>query len=211
MILVGASTTALAEYGAAVVWCATTETPAVVAATRARVGTSLAVSDLSARQLQILLQVEDPNFYGHHGLDWSTPGAGLTTITQADVKLMYFEKFEPGVAKLRQSLIARFVLDRLVSKDAQLELFINGVYMGDVGSVEVRGFEAAARIYFRIPFRSLDEEQYITLVAMIIAPNAYSIRSAPERNAERGRRIRRLVAGSCTPSGWLDVELDGCR
>jgi membrane carboxypeptidase/penicillin-binding protein len=56
--------------------------------------------------LQALLTVEDPHFYTHDGIDASTPGAGITTITQGLVKLYYFHPFKPGIAKLRQSLIA---------------------------------------------------------------------------------------------------------
>ena len=43
---------------------------------------ALQVSDLTPRQLDILLKVEDPNFFNHHGVDFTTPGAGITTITQ---------------------------------------------------------------------------------------------------------------------------------
>ena len=42
--------------------------------------------DLSQRQKEILIKVQDPGFYNHNGIDLSTPGAGLTTITQAIVK-----------------------------------------------------------------------------------------------------------------------------
>ena len=41
----------------------------------------LNLADMSEDRIQKLLIIEDPNFYKHHGIDFLTPGAGLTTIT----------------------------------------------------------------------------------------------------------------------------------
>jgi membrane carboxypeptidase/penicillin-binding protein len=98
--------------------------------------------------IEALLRVEDPQFFTHHGIDLSTPGAGLTTITQGLVKQLYFERFTPGFAKLKQSLIAIFALDALVSKDTQLQLFINTVYLGENEGQSVNGFAQGAQAYF---------------------------------------------------------------
>jgi membrane carboxypeptidase/penicillin-binding protein len=87
------------------------------------------LSSLSSRQLEILLKVEDPRFFEHKGVDFSTPGAGITTITQGLVKHLYFDQFRPGIAKIRQTLIAVYVLNPLMSKEDQLRLFINTVYL----------------------------------------------------------------------------------
>ncbi len=86
----------------------------------------LEVNDLSTSQLNILLKVEDPNFYHHEGVDIKAPGAGWTTITQSLVKMYYFEGgFKPGFLrfnKIRQTLIARFVFNKKISKNDQLKL-----------------------------------------------------------------------------------------
>ena len=68
-------------------------------------------NELNDRQKTIIIKVQDPGFYNHHGIDLSTPGGGLTTISQAIVKKLYFEKFTPGIGKIKQSIIARFVVD----------------------------------------------------------------------------------------------------
>jgi len=62
---------------------------------------SLESSDFTLRQIDILLTVQEPGFYKHQGIDLSTPGAGITTLTQAVVKKLYFEKFTPGIAKIK--------------------------------------------------------------------------------------------------------------
>ena len=192
--------TAAAYYGW-VVYTAREYTVATVLPNTQTARFPLSPSDLAPRQQEILIQVEDPQFFRHGGFDLSTPGAGITTITQALVKHLYFEKFEPGIAKLKQTLIAAFALDPLMPKEEQLRLFLNTVYLGH----GVRGFEQAAQVYFHKPFKQLAEDEYIAIVALIIAPEVFDIQKHPERNAERVARIKRLVSGDYEPRGLFDV------
>jgi membrane carboxypeptidase/penicillin-binding protein len=161
----------------------------------------LQLSSLTTRQLDILLRIEDPQFYVHKGVDLSTPGAGITTITQGLVKHIYFDNFKSGLAKIKQTLIARYVLDPLMSKDMQLRRFINTVYLGP----EIRGFEQAANYYFKKDFDQLTEDQYISLVAMIIAPATFSVEKYPERNKLRVERIKQVINGKYKPKGVFDL------
>ena len=161
----------------------------------------LEVADLSPRQLEIVLKVEDPNFFTHKGVDFSTPGAGITTITQALVKLLYFEKFTPGFAKLKQTAIARFALDPLMDKNDQLRRFINTAYLGP----DAKGFPQAAKVYFGKSFAQLSEDEYTALVAMLIAPATFDVKRYPARNRERVERIRRVVSGDYIPRGLCDL------
>lgn len=165
----------------------------------------LALADLPEERLQALLRVEDPGFYQHQGVDFWTPGAGLTTLTQAMVKYLYFENFRPGFQKIEQSLIARFAVSPLVSKDDQLTVFVNTAYFGKYRDQEVRGFPQAAEAYFGKPFSDLTRREYLALVAMLIAPNSYCPRRHPERNAARVERIEALLSGRYVPTGVLDV------
>lgn len=161
----------------------------------------LAVSDLSPRQIEILLKIEDPRFFKHSGVDLTTPGAGITTITQALVKHLYFDKFHPGVAKLKQTAIAKFALDPLMPKSDQLRLFINTAYLGP----NVKGFAQASETFFAKPFANLTEDEYIALVATLIAPASFDVKRYPDRNRERVERIKRVVSGEYVPRGLFDV------
>ena len=161
--------------------------------------------DLTKKQLDILLAVQDPNFFKHQGIDLSTPGAGITTLTQALTKKLYFKRFKPGLAKIRQTLIARFALHPLVSKEDQITMFLNLIYLGKVDSNHAVGFGQAAKIYYMKPFQQLTEDQFISLVAMIIAPKTFNPVTYPQRNAERSRRIKKLVAGEYKPKGLFDM------
>ena len=165
---------------------------------------SLSIDDLTPRQIEILLAVQDPAFYEHSGMDLSTPGAGLTTITQAIVKKLYFDPFKPGLAKIRQTLIALCAVDSIIPKDDQLRLFLNIMYFGNLDGKPIIGMEQAARSYYHTSVKELNEDAYISIVAMIIAPKTFHIRHHPEWNAERSRRIKQLISGEYTPRGLMD-------
>jgi membrane carboxypeptidase/penicillin-binding protein len=150
----------LAAYYAQVVYAARQYTREVVlpqAKARIASGEPLA---LTPRRLDILLQVEDPRFFEHGGVDLTTPGAGITTITQGLVKQLYFEKFEPGLAKIKQTLVAACALDPLMPKELQLDLFFHTVYLGP----RAKGFAQAAETYFHKPFAQLTEEDRKSVV-----------------------------------------------
>lgn len=160
--------------------------------------------DLSGRQKEILVKVQDPGFYGHDGIDLKTPGAGLTTITQAIVKKLYFKKFRPGIAKIEQTLIACLAVDGLISKDEQVTLFINTMYFGKVDGKPVIGLKSAANAYYRKPLKTLTEEEYISLIAMIVMPSTFHLLDHPEWNRDRTNRIKALLSGKYKPKGLMD-------
>lgn len=160
--------------------------------------------ELSPRQLEILIRVQDPRFFHHKGLDFSTPGAGLTTITQAIVKQLYFNPFKPGIAKVKQSLIARFIVHNFVSKQDQLTLFLNTLFFGRVDGKPVTGLASAAQAYYQCSVNDLTEDQYISLIAMIVMPGTFHLLEHPEWNAARVSRIKSVLAGEYQPRGFMD-------
>lgn len=167
---------------------------------------TLSKADLSSRQLEILLTVEDPTFFSHHGIDLRTPGAGLTTITQSLVKILYFDHFKPGLAKIKQSLLAFFVLDPMISKDDQLKLYLNRMFLGtDANNQPIIGFQNAAQVYFNKDFQDLTEDETIAIVAMIIAPQVFHIKNRPQLSQERVARIKKLLTGEYQPKGLFDM------
>src|SRR5687767_14326717 len=103
----------------------------------------LELNDLTNEQQQALLKVQDQNFYRHKGFDISTPGTGVTTISQGLVTMYYFDNLKPGIQKIKQTLIARFAFDIMTPKDTILKLFINDVYLGQHNGKAINGFENA--------------------------------------------------------------------
>lgn len=184
--------------------------PSVLATARAFEAEGLRVADLPAGWKAILLAVEDPAFYDHHGLDLRTPGAGLTTITQGLVKTHYFERFRPGpVAKLQQSVYA-LELDRAMAKDLQLTLLLNTASLGPGPEGWVRGFPDAAEAYFGKSVAELDRRQFVTLVAMLIGPGTFHPSRGADKLNHRIGRIEALLAGRCRPMDWRDVYYRDC-
>ncbi|HLA11917.1 MAG TPA: biosynthetic peptidoglycan transglycosylase [Pyrinomonadaceae bacterium] len=173
----------------------------------------LQLEDISDEYQNILLAVEDPGFYDHHGVDFNTPGAGWTTITQAIVKVYFYNGFTPGFLryrKLEQSVIA-WVFDMRVDKRTQLLIFVNSAYFGNHNGREIVGFEDASRAYFNTTFTGLSKNQFLSLVAMLIGPNEFHVDRQPVRNRERVQRIQRLLMRGCTPNGFRDVYYESCQ
>lgn len=189
------------------IWRAKQRTPAVLAV--AAKG-ELSLDEVGQRRLDMLVRVEDPGFYSHRGVDFSTPGAGMTSITQSLVKRFYFDNFQPGFAKLEQSLIARFVLDPAMSKPAQLKAYLNHSHFGWRDGRPIVGLAQAARTYYGRDFFELSEREFLSLVAMGIAPKSYDPIRQPEANAERVRRMGAMLAGKCAPQGLRDVTYRAC-
>jgi membrane peptidoglycan carboxypeptidase len=198
---------ALFAYEGFALWRATQRTPQVVA--KAATG-ELKLGGLPNRRIAMLIKIEDPNFWAHRGVDFSTPGAGMTTITQSLVKRFYFDDFQPGFAKLEQSLIARFVLDPAMPKQAQIAAYLNHSHFGWRNGSPIIGLSAAARAYYRRDPAELDDRQFLSLVAMLRAPRDLDPQRKPAANAERVRRIEAMLAGRCAPQGLNDDGYRAC-
>lgn len=166
------------------------------------------MEDLSAEQLDALLKIQDPGFYNHKGVDFSTPGTGVTTISQGLVKMYYFDHFEPGIKKVEQTLIARFAFDPLTPKDTILKLFINEAYLGQEDGKPLKGFEDASLFYFGKRFKQLSWEEYLSLIAMIRAPYHFHYKNKPEQNQERVARIKTVLSGAYVPKDNSDLFYD---
>lgn len=172
----------------------------------------LEVANLTPDQQQLLLKVQDPNFYSHPGADFSSSASGWTTITEGLVKQLYFKQFHPGflhLGKLRQILLA-IGFNRRVPKEEQLHLFINRVYLGNVDGRLVYGFDDAAHVYYGKQFAGLSRQEYVSLVATIVAPAAFNPATHRQENLERAARIERLLKGECASSGKADVFYRNC-
>lgn len=183
-------------------------TQSYVASAYSKWGNSVNVSDVGAERIDLLLAVEDPTFYTHRGVDLDTPGVGMTTLTQGLVKLLYYPNgFKPGIAKIRQTLIAQYALDALVSKEEQLRLFLNIAYFGSVDGQPVHGFLAASKVYFNKGVSELTDQEFLSLVAMFIGPNV--LKPGTEKNIRRVESIKAFLDGKITPASVLDVGYNG--
>lgn len=181
---------------------------------------------LSPRQADILLRIEDPTFHAHRGLSLAQ-GQGVATISSALAREFFLEGARlDGVKGLMQAFYRRvfdcckridlgrditaLVLDARLSKERQLAMFVQSVYMGRHDGRQVRGLAQAAKVYFGKPLARLGEAESAGLVAMIKAPNAYHPVREPAAHALRLARVRAVLDGSCRPAGWFDTDYAHC-
>lgn len=170
-----------------------------------------ALDALPLARIDVLLAVEDPSFWANDGTDFKTPGQGWTTLTQGLAKRLYFTRFTPGFEKVELILIAKFALSAQVPKAEILKAALATAYLGEGPGGPVIGVAAGARAWFGKGLDALSDDEWLALVAMLIAPNALDPKDHAPANAARVARIKRLLAGTCTPDGWRDVWLQGCR
>lgn len=156
-----------------------------------------------------LLAVQDPAFEEHNGVDMTTSGAGITTVTQSLAKRIGFENFSPGIGKIRQTGYALGLESRL-SKEQIMALWLDTLEMGHGPDGWVTGFHRMSEAVYGASPDAITDNEYLSLLAVIISPGRYELGSDDEALQERISRISRLVSGECEPRDNSDVWLEGC-
>lgn len=159
------------------------------------------------------LAAEDADFYEHHGVDlpgilramWVNMWAGGirqggSTITQQLAKNYFLTPERTLWRKIRELIIA-VILELKYSKDTILEIYLNEVYLGQMGSVAVNGVGEAAHFYFGKPAEELNPAESALLAAALRGPNYYS----PHRHASRAKQRRNWVLAQMAEQGWLQA------
>jgi membrane carboxypeptidase/penicillin-binding protein PbpC len=202
----------LLAYGIYLGWRIATERSRV----SARVDAIIAAADpadvtLSPRRTAMLLRVEDPTFWTNKGLDFSTPGASMTTLSQSLGKRIFFDRFKPGFAKGELIALTRFSLYPKVDKSRTLQAFLATAYFGRHDGRSVIGIGGAARAWYGKTPAALTDREFLSVIAILPSPNTLNPHDNRAANADRVVRIEQLLAGRCQPQGFRDVMLVGCR
>ena len=158
----------------------------------------------------IVVSVEDRRFWGHPGVDplalaravAQNVGAGkvvsgASTITSQLIRISLPKERTLG-AKLVEFLQA-VKLDFLLSKKEILELYLNRAPMGG----NIRGVEAAARIYFNKSAKNLSAGEAALLVGMLRGPSLYR----PDRNPEGALARRNAIIDMAVTRDGLAPEM----
>lgn len=174
-----------------------------------------------------LLMVVDAQFYEHFGIDFSR-GQGRSTLTSEVADMVYFEgptlsgklgsmqNFYSSVRRCCDRFdlgryLRALVIDWRLTKEEQWRIFTANLYLGEYTDKAVYGFPSAALVYYQSPLAELDEEEWLSLVAMAIDPRKYHPIAKPAELNERVQRLQGFLAGFCEPSSRLDVDLVGCQ
>jgi penicillin-binding protein 1B len=162
-----------------------------------------------------VLAIEDRRFYEHPGVDVIRAAGALitnirgdrpylvggSTLTQQLVKNLVLTPEKTLRRKIQEQFMA-LILERRLSKDEILELYLNEVYLGQRGSFAVHGVAEAARLYFGKDVANLSLAESAMLAGLIQSPGAYSPQRAPERALAR----RNLVLSAMVDAGYITRE-----
>ncbi|NCP63595.1 MAG: penicillin-binding protein 1B [Paraglaciecola sp.] len=165
----------------------------------------VSLSDVPPLLIDALLQVEDKDFYQHHGVaplsilraliaNVSAGRAvqGASTLTQQLVKNLFLSNEKSLSRKIKEAYMA-LIIDAKYSKDTILETYLNEVFLGQNGDNGVFGFGLASHFYFDRPLNELSAEEMALLVGIIKGPSYFNPRKYPERVKERRDLVLRLL------------------
>ncbi len=151
------------------------------------------LSQVSPWMRYAILAAEDARFYEHGAIDIvgimralmvdvikGKIVQGGSTITQQLVKNIYLTPSRTIKRKLKEIILA-YRLERELSKNKILELYLNTVYFGE----GAWGIEAAARTYFDTHASNLTIAQSALLAGLVAAPSYYNPYKHPKRARQR--------------------------
>ena len=159
------------------------------------------------------LSAEDKNFFKHPGVDAkgvlravfnniknimsSKRLEGASTITQQVAKNFLLTNEVSLNRKIKEAILA-FRIERALSKERILELYLNQIYLGS----GAYGVAAASLEYFDKSIKELNYNEAALLAALPKAPSRYN----PYKNIEIAKFRRNLVLKNLLENNFLDEE-----
>ncbi len=165
--------------------------------------------------IHAFLSAEDKNFFKHPGVDAkgvvrafynnifnilsSKRLEGASTITQQVAKNFLLSNEVSIDRKIKEAILA-FRIERALSKERILELYLNQIYLGE-GSY---GIASASLKYFDKPINDLNYSEAALLAALPKAPSKYN----PYKNIELAKYRRNLVIKNLYENLYInEIEL----
>jgi penicillin-binding protein 1A len=171
---------------------------------------SVPLSEIPVYVQKAFVAAEDKRFYQHAGIDErgliraavSDMGRtghpqGASTITQQVVKNLLVGDDVSYERKMRE-IVLTARLERVLSKDEILELYLNTIYLGR----SAWGVEMAARSYFGKSAKDLTLAEGAMLAGLPKGPSYFS----PDRYPERMQERRAYVLGRMQEDGVISAE-----
>ena len=170
-------------------------------------------SALPKNVINSFLSAEDKNFFSHPGVDakgviratinniqnimTSKRLEGASTITQQVAKNFLLTNEVSVNRKIKEAILA-FRIERALSKERILELYLNQIYLGS----GAYGVAAASLEYFDKSIKELDYAESALLAALPKAPSKYN----PYRNIELAKFRRDLVLNNLLENKFIDQK-----
>jgi penicillin-binding protein 1A len=166
------------------------------------------INEVPSDFIAALLSAEDDNFANHHGVDPSSLmraasqilksghiQSGGSTITMQVAKNFFLSPEKSFARKITEIMLA-LQIERELSKDEILELYVNKIYLGN----RAYGIEAAAQVYYGKSIRDISLAQMATIAGLPKAPSSFNPLINPVRSKER----RDWILGRMFKLGKID-------
>jgi len=156
-----------------------------------------------------VLAIEDARFYQHGGVDYvgvlraglenlhEARSQGASTITMQLARNFYLSTEKTLSRKIYEILLS-LKIERLLSKQKILEVYMNQIYLGQ----RAYGFAAAAEIYFGKPLEDISLPEAAMLAGLPKAPSAYN----PIVNPTRAERRQQYILDRMQENGFITIE-----
>ncbi|MFZ5863387.1 MAG: penicillin-binding protein 1A [Nitrospirota bacterium] len=152
--------------------------------------------------INAVIAVEDTRFYQHEGLDALRIAKallvdvmamqmreGASTITQQLARSLFLTQ-EKKLKRKAQEMLLALKIERMLSKDEILEMYLNQIYFGH----GAYGVQAAAKTYFAKDVGELTLAEMAFIAGLPKAPTNYSPYFNPERAKQRqGVVLKRML------------------
>nr|MBP9839209.1 PBP1A family penicillin-binding protein [Pseudomonadota bacterium] len=166
-----------------------------------RSGETKQLSLFPNKLINALLAIEDERFYSHFGIDpiglaraiytnyqKGHLAQGGSTLTQQLAKNLFFSS-ERSITRKVLEAAAALSLEMAFSKDEIMELYLNEVFLGQVGNYAIHGFSEASKSFFNKNVKEISLLEAASLAGMIKAPTKYNPRKYPKRLKTRAKIV----------------------
>ena len=157
-----------------------------------------------------LIATEDKNFYNHKGYDITGLARstvqnilaghvvqGASTITQQLARILFLSNEKTFDRKIKELVVAARI-EKTISKDKILEMYMNNVYLGS----GAYGVDAAAQIYFNKHLSQCTLSELALIAGLPQAPSVYS----PFNNMDLAVKRRNQVLGRMYKMKYITKE-----
>ena len=162
----------------------------------------ISIDEVPTTIIQAFLAAEDDRFYQHPGVDWQgiaravvhlvktgNKAQGGSTITMQVARNFFLSREKTYLRKLNEIFLA-LKIERDLSKDKILELYLNKIYLGH----RSYGIAAASQTYYGVEIDELTLPQVAMLASLPKAPSSTNPISNPTRaKTRRNYVLQRMV------------------
>ena len=179
----------------------------------------ITLEDMADYLPKAYVAMEDERFYQHNGVDLKrTAGAilqtllgnssyGGSTITQQLVKNLTQDDERAGIAGIMRKVrewAKAYQVERMISKDQILELYLNILYVGGEGNLH--GVELGAEYYFNKSAKDLSLAECAYMAGINSSPNRYNPFDETTDNTELIKSQTKVALNKMNELGYINSQ-----